>query len=509
MLAAIGLFLGLLAITYPHYRYFVDPDAVAYLTMAGRAAEGAPWRLINALWSPLHPAMVALLAANGMDTLQAAQLTNALACVLILVASWSLFRRFRVARDTGLAMLLALSAFLTYACYKQLFCDLWQIALLLAYLRIISLRGFLVNKWLWILCGLVMALAAYTKVYSFYFLLLHFPLSLALLRRAQLRRRFPIRVYATAFVFQLLLLLPLVSLMHLKYGFWGLSKSGALNTSWTLKGHKSPRADIGALIPPPYPNSPYTWEDPYVTEGVLHSRFESGAMIRSQAGHIVQASLQGVEAAGQISPFLLITLLATVAAIVLKKDTRFSSGHKVLLLAAAIMPLGYLLLHVEARYIWLLLLIGMILGSVWLEALRHWLNHRLAFGAAVWIFAASFVIWPIYDMKSLFGAGADVRTEALRLRSLGLTGTFTSNDHPSRSGLLAYWLGSSYYTPVSETLRPEAILADMRRYKVNFYLAYGRKSDATTPQLLDEQGMPFPELARGRVPWLSVFLVNP
>jgi hypothetical protein len=506
---AVIVFCGLFAVSYPHYRYFVDPDAVAYLTMAKTAAAGEPWRLVNALWSPLHPAMVALCIRGSMDALLAAQLTNGAACLLILVASYNLFRRFKIPCDTGLPLLFALSIFLCYALYRQLFCDLWQVAFLLFYLQLITSACFLRKPLWWVLCGLLMALAAYSKVYSFYFLLLHFPLTLAILRRTENQHRFPFAAYMTAFMVQIALLLPQMALIHEKYGVWSLSRSGALNTSWTLSGHKSLRADIHALIPPPYPNSPYTWEDPYLTEGALHTRFESVAMIKSQIGHSIQSALQGVDAVGQLSPFLLIVLIATAFMMLIKRQQRFTDNHKILLLAAAIMPLGYLLLHFEARYIWLLLFIGMILGARWLEMLRPELPGRRAFILASLLFAASFVAWPAYDMKKLFHGGADVRQEALALQQLGIKGSFTSNDNPSRSGLLAYWMSENFYTPVSDTLRPEAILADIRRYRIKYYFSYNKHPAATESVLRNELGGVFPEITDGRIKGMRVFIINP
>lgn len=504
---ALLLFGALLACCYPFYRYFVDPDAVAYLTMARRAAEGDTWRLVNALWSPLHPALVALCAHGGMDPLNAAQVTNGIACAGVLFAIFALFRRFAVSADIGLPLLLALSAFLTYALFKQLFCDLWQIAFLLLYLLLITAPRFLQKPGYWVAVGIVMALAAYAKFYSFYFLLLHFPLSLYLMSRRQ-ALRFPWKGYLLAFGLQVALMLPFVWLMHQKYGVWAFSRSGALNTSWTLNGHKTLKPGIGSLIPPPYPNSPYTWEDPWLTEGGLHTRFESLAMIRSQIGHSIKASLQAVEAAGQISPFLIIVLLAAAAAVIRRKDNRFSTGHQLLLLGAGIMPLGYLLLHVEARYIWLLLFAGMILGAVWLEAMRHWLQRRTLHRAAVWIFAASFVAYPVYDMKKLFRAGEHERIEAALLQDMNIKGSFTTNDNPSRSGLLAYWMEGNFYTPVSERLDASAVLADMRRYRIRYYFAYSRPEfDITEPVLRDEGGRPFPEISGGRIPGLRVYLI--
>jgi hypothetical protein len=506
LLLAIALFCGLAILSYSYYRYYIDPDAVAYLTMAKRAAGGEPWRLVNALWSPLHPAMVALCIKAGMEALFAAHITNGLACILVLIGSYGLFRKHSLSTTIGLPLLLALSVFLTYALYKQLFCDLWQLALLLFYLLLVSSARFLQRPALWLLCAMLMAAAAYAKVYSFYFLLLHLPLSLWIKSRGE-SLRFPIKAYAVTFGLQLVLLLPLVMLMHQKYGFWGLSKSGALNTSWTLVGHKSLRPDIQTLIPPPYPNSPYTWEDPYLSEGVLHSRFESLDMMKSQAGHIIQSAMQGVEAAGQLSPFLIIILAASAIAVLLRRKS-YSTSLKILLAAAAIMPLGYLLLHFEARYIWLLVPIGMLLGGLWLQQLQAYITNRKLFIVAAWLFALSFIVYPLYDMKALFRKGEGTYQLATNLTSLGIRGSFTSNDNPSRSGLLAYWLGCNYYTPASEVVQPEQVLADMRRYKIAFYFHHQKGLDIAHPFILDEQGQPFKRVDAQKIKGLQVFLIN-
>jgi hypothetical protein len=507
LLLALVLFCGLAILSYPYYRYYIDPDAVAYLTMAKRAAGGEPWRLVNALWSPMHPALVALCIKGGIDALLAAHLTNALACILVLIGCYQLFRRYALSRVIALPLLLSLAVFLTYALYKQLFCDLWQVALLLFYLLLVSSPRFLQKPILWLLCALLMAAAAYAKVYSFYFLLLHFPVALWLKQRAE-GTSFPLKAYALTFITHLLLLLPLVALMHQKYGFWGLSKSGSLNTSWTLVGHKSLRPDIQTLIPPPYPNSPYTWEDPYLSEGELHSRFESLSMMKSQLGHSINAALQGVEAAGQISPFLLIVLAATAIAIIVRIRPSFNTGLKILLAGAIILPLGYLLLHFEARYIWLLIPIGMLFGGLWLERLQAHIANRAVFIATAWLFALSFIVYPLYDMKALFRKGENIYQLATNLTSLGIRGSFTSNDNPSRSGLLAYWLGCNYYTPAGEVLPPQEVLAAMRRYKVSFYFHHQNGLDAAQAFMVDEQSHPFKRVDAQKIPGLQVFLIT-
>ncbi len=506
LLLAALLFCGFFLISFPYFRYFVDPDAVAYLTMAKRAAAGEPWRLVNALWSPLHPTLVAICVKLGLGALAAAQATNALACLLILAGGFSLFRRNNMSSETGLPLLLALSVFLVYALFRQLFCDLWQIALLLFYLNIITTTSFLRKPLLWLLAGLLMALAAYAKIYSFYFLLLHFPVSVWVLSRSK-KESLRWQPLLAGLATMLILMMPLAFLMHQKYGFWGFSKSGALNTSWTLVGHKTLRSDIHALIPPPYANSPYSWEDPFLAEGQIHSRFEHFSMMKSQVGHSLQATLQGIEAGSQISAFLFIIFLATGIALALRKNL-FSTQEKVLFAAACIMPLGYLLLHVEARYIWLLLPISMLFGTQWLQVLKPFFEKkRMLFQALCWLFAFSFMAYPFYDMKAMFRGGEDSYRLAQSMKALHLNGDFAADGNPSQMGLLAFWSGNNYYTSAASSQRHDSVLADMRRYAIPYFIHVRGPLEITEPYFLDEAGNPFPRVDAGKLGPLCVFQI--
>jgi hypothetical protein len=503
--AAALLFCLLFFLSYPHYKYFVDPDAVAYLTMAKRAAEGDTWRLVNALWSPLHPAMVTVGIKSGIDALLAAQLTNGLACLLVLICTYGLFRRAKLSAATGFPLLLCLSIFLVYALYKQLFCDIWQTGFLLTGLLLITGNGFVRKPFHWLCYALLAVLATYSKVYSFYFLLLHLPLSLYFISKKE-GIKFPWRPYVSIIALQILLLAPWGFLMHKKYGHWNLSMSGALNTSWTLVGHKSPADSISALIPPPYSNSPYTWEDPFLAEGKLHGRFESVAMIKSQIGHSILACMQAVEALCQMSAFLLPALLIAFF-LFWKKNEKENVHQKIWFLAAGIMPIGYLLLHVEARYLWLLLPIGMILGAQLIERIRPFLNKK-SWLLVCWFFAFSFIVWPIHDLKALFHVGNDVRDEALILKKNGISGSFSSNDNPSRSGLLAYWMDERFYTPISPDISSRDLQADLNKYRVNYFFEYLKKPTLATSKTSTDS-LAGKELQLSEISNLRIYALEP
>lgn len=504
------LFLASAAIAYPYYRYYIDPDAVGYLTIARRYAEGDYFRAINGLWSPFHPWLVAFCMKQGMDGLWAAQVTNAIACILVLTCMFFLFRRFKVHRAISWAFMTTLPAFMTYCLFKQLFDDVWQIVFLLGYLLLVTSKGFMQQKWKWILCGITAALAFYAKTYSLYFITLHLPVATYLLsgkdRKSPKKWILPaITVLATAW----LLLLPWLFAMHEKYGRWALSNAGDINQSWTLKGRKTFDPSIKHLIPPPHEDSPCNMEDPYFNEPHYFKPWESPQLFAAQLLRSTISVAQGLYVINEMSPLLLGVLMISAYFIYFRKEQEiFQTNHIILLWAAVIMPIGYILLHFEARYIWLLGYIGIILGAVWLMYLRNKMQPALWY-ALIWIYAVSYASYGFYDMKLLFRKGEDLYMQAQQINRLGLKGAYTSNDRPTRAPMTALLTGCPYYTIEYPDFPHHELLEEMRRYGVKYYFFYHEPHDAPSVQFPDESGQPFPELTKGHIPGLKIFEIIP
>jgi len=505
-----GLFAALFIATYPFFRYYVDPDAVNYLTIARRYASHDYSRAINGLWSPFSSWLVALCIGQGMDALFAAQIINAIACIAIIVCTFIFLSRYKVDHFILAALMFVLPIALIDNLYEQLFCDLWQVFFLLCYLMLVTSEGFLKSIWKWVLCGIIATLAYFAKAYSFYFIIIHLPFSVLLLVRKEGRPFVSVvKAVFTILITMLVLIAPWLYLLHQKYEKWMLSSAGILNHSWFLTGHKTFKAGITELIPPAYNDSPWNMEDPLLNSGHIYSVWEQPKFLFIQAGRSAYAFVQGLYVMNEISILLFSVLVVTsIYVFTSKEQTLFNVKHKIFLWASFIMPLGYLLMHFESRYIWLLGYTGMVLGAVWLLKLKEYFSIRV-YKLIVLIFALSYLVYPVYDMKSLFNKGKDRYMEAEAIKETGIKGSFTSNGDPIWEGVTAYLTGMPYYTIEDTELGAKELLAEMKRYHVNYYIFHCRPSDAAYVIFKDESGKAFPEINSDKIQGIKIFLVNP
>ena len=68
----------LLFFMYPFYKYYIDPDGTAYLTISNRYAVGDFANAVNAYWSPWSCWFTALLIKGGVMPIPASVIINSL-----------------------------------------------------------------------------------------------------------------------------------------------------------------------------------------------------------------------------------------------------------------------------------------------------------------------------------------------------------------------------------------------------------------------------------------------
>ena len=209
-----------------------------------------------------------------------------------------------------------------------------------------------------------------------------------------------------------------------------------------------------------------------------------------------------------MSILLFAVLLASAVMIFSKKEqSLFGSGHKILLWAALIMPMGYLLQHFESRYIWLMGYMGMVLGAAWLMKLKEYVPMR-SYRFLVFAFTFSYVVFPLYDLKGLINKGRPRYEEAMQIKQLGIHGSFTSNGDCLWEGVTALISEMPYYTIEHFDFDKKELLAEMHRYHVNYYFFHYAKPEDCSAVFCDDEGKPFPEVTNGRIGGLRIYRVN-
>jgi len=503
-------------VLFPYCQYYIDPDSVAYLTIAKRYANGETLKAVNGLWSPWSCWLVAVLLKQGMAAMSAAVLVNACGAVGVLYICQSLFLHYNLERKLQWMLHIALAIFLSYSVYSQLFEDLWECFLLLSTFRVMASDRYSTRPLLWVAGGIIAAVAYFAKAYSFPFFILNTVCCTFFLTNAiqKENRKQWIKICFVTILVMVLCSGPWLYLLHEKYGKWMASTSGSMNTSISLVGHAIWKDGIHHLIPPTYADSPYYWEDPYPLIGNMPHFWDSMHLFLLQIVRVGQRTLQMIVSMNEISSLLLPTWILALCIVLSKKvRSHFPESYFLLALTMMLFPSGFFLAHFEARYIYYMIPLSMILG-VWIlgKAIAYTDNKWLS-GILPIVFCLTYICWPVWDMKNMLHEGKEQLEVAGELQQARVTGSFASNETVNKDvqkvARIAYYSGNPYYNMETADFSHTELLEEMRKYKVKYYFYFHPEIDSTNYIFLDEQGKALPEVMNSHITGLKVILVTP
>jgi hypothetical protein len=495
-----------LLVIYPHYQYYIDPDGTAYLTISQRYANGDYNTAINGYWSPWSCWLTALLIKAGMAAIPSSVIINALGGLGFLYISQSFFLHYRISRKLQWLQCMTLAFFLCYAVFWQSFDDLWECFFLLCSLRMLIGVSFKNNYLLWIIYGVAGALAFFAKAYSFPFFILNTLCCTYFISRDNKIRW--IKMSLIPIGAMLVCSLPWLCALHNKYGLWTTSTSGPLNLSWYLVGHPYWKEGIHLLIPPPYAGSPYYWEDPYYANGATPHFWNSLSLFGRQILRTVQNCWKLLVSLAEISILFPLVILSAVRYFkqIASQNKKLPADILLPAISVALFCFGYLLINFESRYIWYIIPLGMAMGALAIQNSPKRLQYLL-----IAAFPVTFLIYPAWCMKTMCNEGRNEYSMAQQLKQLNIHGAFTAVVSPGsearRLERLAYFSGNQLYSNPYPHAALKDVIAEMRRYHVKYYFAYGNTSKESAPT--DDVGKPFPELTHNSIKGLQVFLINP
>lgn len=493
LLPAILLIVAVVII-FPYCRYYIDPDATAYLTIARRYATGDIEKAVNGYWSPWSCWLTALFIKAGWDEMTGAVIANTMAAIGFLFITQAYLLIFGINRKLQWALCAALVVFLSYAVYFQLFDDLWECFFLLSVLYLLLRDDFAQKPLLWVGAGMLGSLAYFSKAYAFPFFLLHFVTASLLITKGwekEARRKW-LSICGVAIGTMVLCSSPWLYSLHVKYGQWMTSTAGKLNMSWYVVGHPYWKDGITHLLPPVYPDSPSYWEDPWMVNGITPHFWNSLSLFIRQIAKLVLNEFRFLLSGLQIAVwFLLVWFLSLIA--VLKRRTYYADAKSYVLMYSFILfPLPFLLINFEARYIWYTLPLSMVAGSLVLQRLAA-VKFPGRENVLIGLFAIAYIIWPLYDFKTIWNEGKAEYLSAQQIKQAGINGSFTAwasfgNQSLIQLQRIGFFAGNPYYNMPYVNVPDNELLKDMRRYGIKYY--YYTAGD--TVLLKDEAGKAFP-----------------
>lgn len=516
-IAAILLLWLAVALLFPYCQYYIDPDAVAYLTVSKRYATGDLWNAINGYWSPWACWLTAAGIRSGLPPFTAAIVVNTLGATGFLWISSRILFRFDLLPLIQVWLHLVLVIFLASAVYLQSFADLWQCFFLLWALLLMLSDSFRRKPTYWVLYGVAGTLAYLSKAYSFSFFILQTICCGFLVMRAWEKGQR--KIYARMVIASLLTLFflsaPWMYLLQAKYGSWMTSTAGKLNLSWYLTGTPFYQDEIVLFLPPPYHDSPYYWEDPYFSNGATPHFYTSFAYLKMQVVRMGYTLLKLVNSLNAFSAFALPTwLLSLLILLPTRLRQFFPTTTRTVALSLLLFPTGFLLINFEPRYIWYTYPLTLLVAALAIQHLLPLITNRYVRWLTVLLFAFSFIADPVWQMKPLIHAGRAEYELAQTLKKHGITGSFATNaltpQAHQRAARIAWFSGNPYYFTPANTQHAQGMLhEEIDRYGIRYfiYLTDLHTTD-TTFSLRNAEGIPYPEALQGNGK-MKVFLLQP
>lgn len=459
---SIGLFILLFVVTWPLYQYISDVDGTGYAAVAHHYINGNLKLAVNGFWNPLHSWLVIPFMQAGLSDWAAFKVSNAVFAIGSLITLFSLVNKFTLLPWLKTTIQFTSVIILLSYTYFELAADALLVFLLLLYFNLVKSNSFFNSTGKNILAGILGALLYFAKSYGFPFFIFHFIVIHLFLNPDKKKAIQQLAVGFTAFF---LLTFPWIYALHWKYDEWMIA-FGKYNAHWSFK--EIPASDP-IIQPPPYEGSASVWEDPW---HVRKDNFDSVPFLTLLL-HQIRVTLfnfqQWLLTIHELS-FLSSAILLLCAVFYFFKR---SKTWLYLIITLLCLPAGYLLLHIETRFIWALSFIFLIAGSLLMQHLFSVVKIKYWQSLVIWlIFFGSFLLEPINLLKDKIYQHNELFETVKNMNQFQIKGKFTSNEQMGESMVIAYLSKNSYYSIAKPTYSIDSLLKEIEQYQIQHYFFY-------------------------------------
>ncbi|MFA5799795.1 MAG: hypothetical protein WC840_02445 [Candidatus Peribacteraceae bacterium] len=488
----------------PLFRYNLNNDAVAYLSIATKEARGDFALAVNAYWSPLFPWALSLPIRAGIDGLLAARILAIIIGAAILLLLPSFFGLFPMRRELRNTTIITAALLLLAWAMDIISPDLLLVLWLLLYFRI-SADDRLSERWWWgAACGLLGGLLYLTKSVGLPFFLIHFTV-LCLGKWIQGGNRLrTIGQFLAGIVVCSIIAAPWIFVISAKKGAWTFGESArVIHASYhPLLSGRLPMYTQG-LLPPPDATATSMWDDPTTVPRVDWSPLDSRARFLDQMKIV---ALNAAQLAQYLFSSFWLLFITLGSAIILSISRRHSTPDRrvvrIYLLTVFILLGAYLPIVVDTRYFWGPVVLSLLLTASLLSVIiERWNPSRQERRLTLALFLLSFVAMPLWNLVLIANDGRTVFLASERLAALEpLAGKRIAADNWKMGLALSHFLGASYFGQPRNPQDVSALESELLRYRIEYYLAYKNPpAGLKTYREIPIPGVESPRLLKRRV----------
>jgi len=487
------VYLLLTIVLFRLFQYKIAGDEISYINIAHAYAMGHWDNAINGYWSPLYSwLMVPFLYVIGFKPVYGVYISKILSIIIgffTILAVRKLALTFNINTTVLRVMLTALIIPIVLFVLMYNTPDLLLTMLIILYLSLIYSPEYSNNMHYGILCGVIGAMAYFTKSFAFPFFLIHFVFFNVLFyfKSIKIQKKFIIKNLVLGLTIFFVLSGLWIGTISNKYDKLTFSTAGEYNQALvgpeykdnTLDNGFSPIYSIG-LIQPPNNDTTSIWGDLSYFKMDKWSPFDSWNDIYYEIELIISNIIYTFNIVESFMFVAIIIIIAMIFMIIFPKiDCEIKTKLKYLLITMFLYIGGYCLIIPEWRYLWLIFLLLIMSSFIIIDNLHK--NHLISINIRniflIFLFC-SFIFQPALEI-SHFANQKSIDYDISKNLELNYNvhGNFASDKWDG--GLtIAYYLNSKYYGGTKNTNNTTLIDQELISNNIDYYFVWNN------PQLL-------------------------
>ncbi|MBI5098556.1 MAG: hypothetical protein HZB30_04895 [Nitrospirae bacterium] len=509
-----------------HYERLTG-DATIYLSIAEKYIRGDFSNAINGYWGPLLSWLLIPFLYLGSSHLFAINALNLIFGLLTIIGVWRLSYKFQINEKTGSIILLPMIPVLLFISLIEPM-DFLLLCILIFYLNVVFRKDYPDRVSHGLFSGVLGACAYFAKPYGLPFFISHFLLINACHyfgSSFKEHKKNVLRNAVAGLVMFSLLSSVWIALISNKYNEFTFSTMGKPNFAQLGPGLPDEYLVYGDPIfyegfyNPPDKNSFVVYEDPTYAKKIMPwSPLKSWSYFKHFIKLISRNIHEGLRIYESYSRLSITIIIAYILLIFAQPFHKLFSRGEILypLLTIILYTGGYTLFHFEARYLWIVNILLLLMGGKVLHELfqNEFFKNKTIKNILIVFFILSFILTPI---KSFIEIGKkNINKEMYILgtelsKRYNIHGNIASNrekveisthDAWHQTFRLAYWLKSRYYGQARENISDEELESELKKYNIDYYFFWGDPNSA--PEFLSQ----YRDLTRGEIPGLTIYFLN-
>jgi hypothetical protein len=243
---------------------------------------------------------------------------------------------------------------------------------------------------------------------------------------------------------------------------------------------------------PPNETAFVIYEDPSYARKKTWSPLESPGLFKHYIANVTENIFEGFRIYESFSRLSIAIVIVYTLLIFSRPFGKLFSRGEILypLLTVMLYTIGYYPFHFEARYLWIVNILLLLMGGKVLHELfqTEFFKNKTTANILIVFFVVSFMLTPIKSVMEMGKKNLNKEMYVLGTelgKRYEIHGNIASNrkkmeisthDAWHQTFRLAYWLKSRYYGQARENISDDELESELRKYDIDYYFFWGTRT---------------------------------